>query len=61
MTTTGPRNRDMINLNDGFELRYWAKEFGVSLEQLKSLARKVGSGTAEIKAELQGHGKMWRV
>ena len=49
----GPLNRTHINVNDGFELRYWAKDLNVSLEQVKSAVRKVGNALADIRVELK--------
>jgi hypothetical protein len=49
---SGPRDRTSINMNDPFEVRYWSKELGVSLNQLKAIVGKVGSGTDAIRAEL---------
>ena len=48
----GPLNRTHINVNEGFELRYWAKDLGVSLEQVKSAVRKVGAALVDVRAEL---------
>lgn len=52
----GPFSRTHINVNEGFELRYWAKQLGVSLEQIKSAVRKVGSQTDLVKSELKRRG-----
>ena len=49
----GPLNRTHINVNEGFELRYWAKNLNVSLEQIKSAVRKVGTELALVRLELQ--------
>ena len=53
---SGPINRTHINVNEGFELRYWAKEFNVSQQQLKSAVRKVGSETDLVRGELKRQG-----
>ena len=52
----GPVNRTHINVNEGFELRYWAKDLGVSLDQVKSAVRKVGSEMDLVRAELKRQG-----
>ena len=52
----GPVSRTHINVNEGFELRYWAKQLGVSLQQLKSAVRKVGSETELVRRELKRQG-----
>lgn len=48
----GPINRTHINVNEGFELRYWAKDLNVSLEQVKSAVRKVGTAVMDVRQEL---------
>jgi hypothetical protein len=58
---SGPRDRTNINMNEGFEVRYWSKELGVSLEQLKSIVQKVGTLTSDIRQELASRGnRPWR-
>ena len=52
----GPINRTRINVNEGFELRYWAKEFNVSLEQVRSAVRKVGPELDAVRVELKRQG-----
>ena len=59
---SGPRDRTSINMNEAFEVRYWSKEFNVSVAQLKALVDKVGSGTDAIRQELASSGnRAWRV
>ena len=52
----GPINRTDINVNEGFELRYWAKDLNVSLEQIKSAVRKVGTAVIDVRQELRRQG-----
>ena len=52
----GPINRTHINVNEGFELRYWAKDLNVSLEQVKSAVRKVGNALVDVRQELTSKG-----
>ena len=52
----GPVNRTHINVNEGFELRYWAKDLNVSLEQVKSAVRKVGNALVDVRQELSRQG-----
>jgi len=59
---SGPRDRVSINMNEPFEIRYWSKEFNVSVNQLKALVDKVGSDTDAIRQELASSGnRAWRV
>jgi hypothetical protein len=58
---SGPRDRTTINMNEAFEVRYWSKELGISLAQLKSVVDKVGSSTEAIRAELASRGnRAWQ-
>ena len=52
----GPVNRTRINVNEGFELRYWAKQLNVSLEQMRSAVRKVGPELDAVRSELERQG-----
>ena len=54
----GPIDRTQINVNEGFELRYWAKQFNVSLEQVRSAVRKVGPELDAVHLELKRQGLM---
>jgi hypothetical protein len=59
---SGPRDRTSINMNEAFELRYWSKELGVSLAQLKALIHKVGPTTDAIRRELgSSANRPWQV
>ena len=53
---SGPVDRTRINMNEPFELRYWSKELGVSLAQLKAVVDKVGDTTDAIRQELGSNG-----
>ena len=58
---SGPTDRTRINMNEPFEVRYWSKELGVSLSQLKAVAGKVGPTTDAIRQELAARGnKSWQ-
>jgi hypothetical protein len=37
-------------------VRYWSKELGISLTQLKAIVEKVGSATDAIRQELESRG-----
>ena len=58
---SGPRDRTTINMNEDFEVRYWSKELGVSVQQLKSAMRSVGDKTDDIRKELKNDtNRAWR-
>ncbi|HUF80928.1 MAG TPA: DUF3606 domain-containing protein [Burkholderiales bacterium] len=43
-------------MNQGDELRFWAKEFNVSVEQVKSAVRRVGTAVEDVRRELKREG-----
>ncbi len=53
---SGPLNRSEINVNNGFEVRYWAKDLDVSAEQIRSAVGKVGPSMDAIRGELKREG-----
>ena len=48
----GSPDRDRINVNQDYELRDWAKKFGVTPEELKSAVKAVGVNAKEVEAHL---------
>lgn len=58
---TGPRDRTTINMHEGFDVRYWSNELGVSAVQLKDITAKVGEKVDDVRNELtlRGH-RAWR-
>ncbi|RON56143.1 DUF3606 domain-containing protein [Pseudomonas frederiksbergensis] len=42
-----------INANDTFELKYWAKKFGVTTNQLKSAVKAVGDAPSAVHSQLE--------
>ena len=58
---TGPRDRLTINMHEGFDVRYWSNQFGISAEQLKEIVGKVGPKTEDVRNELKSRGhNAWR-
>jgi hypothetical protein len=51
-TKNDARDRDRVNVNEDFELRYWSDKWGVSAEQLKRAVEKVGPMKADVAREL---------
>jgi hypothetical protein len=45
-----PRDRNRINVNEGWELRYWTKALRVEPERLKAAVKAVGTSTDAVKA-----------
>lgn len=51
-TKTGKADRTRINLAEEYEVRDWAKKFGVSPERLKEAVQKVGPMAQDVGDEL---------
>ena len=49
----GPQDAQRVNVNEDYELRDWAKRFGVTKEQLKKAVEKVGPMAKDVERELQ--------
>jgi hypothetical protein len=49
----GPADRDRVNLNEDWEVRYWTGKFRVTKEQLGDAVRAVGSMSADVERHLQ--------
>ena len=54
----GPQDRTRINVNQDHELRYWARHFGVTAEQLKDAVEQVGDHTEKVEKFLWGQGQV---
>ena len=53
-THTGTPDRDRINLNEDYEVRYWTRELGVSAERLREAVEAVGSSADAVRRHLAG-------
>lgn len=51
-TDRGPQDRGRINLSEDYEIRYWAKKFGVTEEDLKRAVLRAGPSAAAVAREL---------
>lgn len=45
-------DRSKIHLNQPQEMKYWSKALGVSEEQIRAAAEKVGNSAAAVRKEL---------
>jgi hypothetical protein len=50
---SGGNDRTRISLTDVYEVRDWAKKFGVSEEELTAAVKKVGNNASDVQAHLQ--------
>ena len=51
-TKTGKPDRDRVNTGEEYELRDWAKKFGVSEDTLKAAVKKVGPMAKDVAKSL---------
>jgi hypothetical protein len=54
----GPRDRNRVNVQEEWELKYWTRTLGVSEERLKAAVSAVGSYAKDVREyfERQGRG-----
>ena len=47
-----------ININDSFEVKYWANKFGVTRDELRSAVRVVGDSPSKVQSQLKSTPKL---
>lgn len=52
-TQSGGQDRRRISLSEDYELRDWAKKFGVTPDELKAAVKAVGNDAAAVEAHLK--------
>lgn len=52
LTTRGPQDRSRINVNEDYELHYWARELGVSPDELIEAVERVGVSVEKVREHL---------
>jgi hypothetical protein len=52
-TKRGPHDRSRINVNEDYELIYWAKEFGVSEDMLRDTVQLHGNSVDAVRKALK--------
>ena len=53
-TKTGGQDRTRISLSEDYEVRDWAKKFGVTVDELKAAVKAVGNDAKAVEAQLKG-------
>ena len=51
----GQSDRSKINMSEDYEVRYWAKELGITRDELQKVIDKVGDSIAAVRKELGHH------
>jgi len=52
LTRRDTRDRSKINMQERWEVKYWARELGVSHAELQKAVDKVGNSAAAVRKEL---------
>lgn len=53
-TKSGGQDRKLISIDEDYEVRDWAKKFGVTPDELKAAVKAVGNNAAAVEAHLKG-------
>ena len=56
LTRKAPEDPTKINVNQSWEIQYWAKKLGVTEQQLKTAVKAVGPIVKDVKRYL----KVWK-
>lgn len=49
----GAEDRERINVNEDYEVRYWTQQLGVSEARLREIVEHVGPMTKDVRAALK--------
>jgi hypothetical protein len=52
LTKRDTPDRSKINMSEGWEVKYWTRELGVSRAELQKIVDKVGNSAAAVRKEL---------
>ena len=50
LTNRGPRDRNRVDVNEDWELRYWTKKFGCTSTELRNAVQAVGLMADKVEA-----------
>ena len=51
----GQSDRSKIHMSEDYEVKYWAKELGITRDELQKVIDKVGDSVAAVRKELGHH------
>ncbi|WP_426164800.1 DUF3606 domain-containing protein [Sandarakinorhabdus sp. DWP1-3-1] len=51
-TKRGPQDAARVNINEDYEVRYWAEKWGVSRAELEAAVRQAGTGADAVARAL---------
>ena len=47
LSDRGPRDRNRVDVNEDWEVRYWTKKFGCTATELRDTVKAAGTTTAD--------------
>jgi hypothetical protein len=50
---TGSPDSERININEYYELEYWSKKLGISVDELKEAVKAAGTSAKAVEAHLK--------
>jgi hypothetical protein len=53
-TKRGPQDRRRISLREQYEVQYWTKKLGVTVDELKAAIKRVGNSAKAVENEITG-------
>lgn len=53
-TLASGQDRNRVNLDQDYEVRYWTEKWGVSREELRAAVAKVGPMTSDLERHFAG-------
>ena len=54
-SNSGGQDRTRISLSEDYEVRDWAKKFGVTPDELKAAVKAAGNDAKAVEAHLKGN------
>jgi hypothetical protein len=52
-TKTAPQDAARVNVHEAYEVEYWTKKFGCTLQQLKAAVQRVGVMAKDVEGDLK--------
>jgi hypothetical protein len=53
LSNRGPRDRNRVDVNEEWELRYWCKKFGCTATELREAVKAAGTMADKVEAYLK--------
>ena len=54
LSKRGPADRNRVNVQEQWELRYWCDKFGCTADQLRAAVKSVGVMAVDVERHLKG-------